>query len=267
MSTHRLVPILAALAVSAAVSAGCLAAAPVTMSWTVNGVERQGLVFAPSLAAAGVKVPLVFAFHGHGGNMHGAAMSMKIQTLWPEALVVYLQGLPTASKVDPHGNRPGWQHAVGEEGDRDLKLVDVALASLRAKYPVDDRRVYATGFSNGAFFNYLLWAARPSTFAAFAPCAGRIWPTLHLTDPKPVLVIAGQADPLVHLADVEATVATVRALDGATAAGAACGPGCMLYPSTKKAPVEVIVHPGGHVVPPWAPAKIVEFLKAQTPAP
>jgi polyhydroxybutyrate depolymerase len=262
MKTDRLFPVLTAFAVLAAWAAAPTVAAPLPMHWTVEGVERQALVFPPSPSAAGVRVPVVFAFHGHGGNMRGAAGSMRFQTLWPEALVIYMQGLPTPSKIDPQGTRPGWQHEIGEQGDRDLKFFDAVLASLRSRYPVDDHRIYATGFSNGAFFSYLLWASRGSTFAAFAPCAGLLWSTLHLAEPKPILQIAGKADPLVHLSDVEQTVATVRALDGAQGAGSACGPRCTLYPSTKNAPVELIVHPGGHVFPPWATKKIVQFLKA-----
>ena len=241
-------------------------AQPIPMKWTVEGVERRALVFAPS-AGAGAKAPVVFAFHGHGGNAQTASRAMGFQSLWPQALVVYMQGLPTPSKVDPLGKLPGWQHEVGERGDRDLKFFDAALATLKAKYPVDQRRIYATGFSNGAFFTYFLWATRGKTLAAFAPCAGLIWPTLHLTEPRPLLQIGGERDPLVLLADQMQTVETVRALDGATGAGQACGEGCTLYPSTKKAPVAVIVHPGGHVFPPWAAAKIVEFFKAHPLAP
>lgn len=63
------------------------------------------------------------------------------------------------------------------------------------------------------------------------------------------------------------TLATVRAVDGATAPGAPCGAGCTLYPSTRNAPVEAIFHPGGHVYPPWAPARIVEFFKAHALVP
>src|SRR5262249_8227617 len=81
------------------------------MSWTVDGVARRALVFAPTAptTAGGGKVPLVFAFHGHGGNMRGAARTMAFQEAWPEALVVYMQGLPTPSKIDPQGRLPGWQ--------------------------------------------------------------------------------------------------------------------------------------------------------------
>jgi PAS domain S-box-containing protein len=268
MNARRFVPTLTALALVTAGSAGAgPLRQPVPMHWTIDGVDREALVFAPLPLPAGVlgaKHPLVLAFHGHGGNMRGAALLMRLQNLWPEAIVVYPQGLPATSPVDPQGRRPGWQHEVGELGDRDLELVDAMLATLRRRYPVDDRRIYATGFSNGAAFSYLLWAARGKTFAAFAPVAGAIWPTLHLTLPRPDLAIGGESDPLVTLEMQKATLATVRALDGATAPGAPCGAGCTLYPSARNAPVEAIFHPGGHVYPLWVPARIVEFFKAHT---
>ncbi|HZF10474.1 MAG TPA: esterase [Thermoanaerobaculia bacterium] len=245
---------------------GSAVAQAAVMTWTVGGVERKALVFAPP-GHGGGKVPLVFAFHGHGGNMRGAARGMAFQKAWPGAIVVYMQGLPTPSKIDPQGRRPGWQHELGENGDRDLKFFDAVLATLRQKYPVDDRRIYATGFSNGAFFTYFLWAERGKTFAAFGPCAGLIWPTLQLTEPKPALHVGGQADPLVKFADQEKTIETVRQLDGATAAGTSCGTGCTLYPSPKDTPVETFIHPGGHVFPPAATDLIVKFFKEHSLAP
>jgi polyhydroxybutyrate depolymerase len=258
---YRIIRWIAALGVIAAVSTVSAIAQPIPMKWTVAGTERHALVFAPSASAAGEKVPVVFAFHGHGGNVQGTSRSMAFQDRWPQALVVYMQGLPTTSKRDPQGKSPGWQHEAGELGDRDLKFFDAVLATLKEKYPVDEHRIYATGFSNGAFFTYLLWATRGSTFAAFAPCAGLIWPTLHLSEPKPLLQIDGENDKLVHFADATKTVETVRALDGATGTGEPCGNGCTRYPSTKKTPVVFIKHPGGHVFPRWASERIVEFFK------
>jgi len=275
MNSKRLLPTLAVLMLAAAALGAQRAAAapsPTVMKWTIGGVERRGLVFAPAaLPRIGMgtiaKRPLVFAFHGHGGTARSASLSMRLQARWPEAIVVYLQGLPTVSPVDAQGKRPGWQRAMGENGDRDLKLVDAALSSLRSEYPVDDRRIYATGFSNGAFFTYLLWAARGSTFAAFAPCAGLLGADLHPAEPRPVLAIGGENDPLVTFDRWKGVLATVRALDGATAPGSPCGSGCTLYPSTRKAPVEAITHPGGHVYPPWASEKVVDFFKSHELAP
>src|SRR5882672_5291953 len=140
------------------------------VTWTVDGDKREALVFAPSTSRPG-KLPLIFSFHGHGDDMENFQY-VGLHQVWPDAIVVYFQGLPSRDGY------PGWQVERGEYNDRDLKLVDAALTSLRKKYDVDDDRIYATGFSNGAHFTYLLWAERPSVFAAYAPVAGRLRPSV-----------------------------------------------------------------------------------------
>src|SRR5947209_2089201 len=96
---------------------------PERMEWTVGGVAREGLVAAP-LKRTDSAPPLVFAFHGHGGSMATAARSFRLHEEWPEAVVVYLQGLPSPGKNDPEGKKAGWQKAAGELEDRDLKFFD-----------------------------------------------------------------------------------------------------------------------------------------------
>ena len=76
---------------------------PEKVEWKVEGAAREGLVCAPSKEGAGAP-PLVFGFHGHGGSMQNAARSFKLHELWPEAVVIYLQGLPTPGQLtDPEG--------------------------------------------------------------------------------------------------------------------------------------------------------------------
>src|SRR5205085_5890699 len=111
------------------------------MDWTIDGVKRQALVFAPKSGDSKERTPLVFAFHGHGGNMQGTSQLMHIQTLWPEAIVVYPQGLPTVSPHDPQGQLPGWQQEAGQNGDRDLKFFDAMVATMKQTYTVDDDRI------------------------------------------------------------------------------------------------------------------------------
>src|SRR4051812_36890562 len=43
------------------------------MKWTIDGVAREAIVVSPSKTDALGKVPVIFAFHGHGGNMKEAA--------------------------------------------------------------------------------------------------------------------------------------------------------------------------------------------------
>jgi polyhydroxybutyrate depolymerase len=232
------------------------------MKWTIDGTQREALVFSPSKNAGAVKEPVVFAFHWHGGTMQEAAEGMRFQNLWPEAIVVYMQGLRTRIYVDPLGLQPGWQQEPGQFGDRDLKFFDAVLATLRARFSVDDRRIYATGFSNGGIFTYLLWDARAKTFAAFASVAAQIFPGLRLTEPKPILHIAGEQDQVVPFKDQVRSIETARELNGGSEKGKSCGEDCTIYPSAKGAPVMTYIHGGGHLYPPGASEMIVKFFES-----
>jgi polyhydroxybutyrate depolymerase len=230
------------------------------LKFTIDGTERVALVFPPSTPGAG-KAPVVFAFHGHGGNAKEAA-GMGFQNAWPEAIVVYMQGLPgIPSELDPNGEQPGWQRAAGEAGNRDLKFFDAVLAELHKKYAVDDGRIYATGFSNGGFFDYLLWAERGRVFAAFAPCAAMIWPSIHLSGPHPILIIAGKSDDTVPFAKQQEAIDEVMRVDDCAKEGKEIGPGVTYYPSRYKTPVVTFIHPGAHVWPGSATKAIVKFFK------
>src|SRR5262245_26421439 len=110
---------------------------PTPASWDVDGVRREALIYAPAKKTEG-KVPLVFDFHGHGGTARHAARTHHFHETWPEAVVVYMQGLNTPGKLtDPEGKRTGWQHGPGDQQDRDLKFFDAVLASLKKDYAVD----------------------------------------------------------------------------------------------------------------------------------
>jgi polyhydroxybutyrate depolymerase len=237
------------------------AAEPVAMKWTIDGTEREALVYAPAKTSGARKAPLVFVFHWHGGSMQAAAAGMKFQTLWPEAIAVYMQGLPTKIYVDPMGVDPGWQQEPGQFGDRDLRFFDAVLASLHSTFPVDNHRIYATGFSNGGIFTYLLWGTRGKTFAAFAPVSGQKFSAVRLTEPRPVLHIAGQKDDVVPFREQVQSVLAAKATDGSAEAGTSCGQNCTTYRSTRNAPVNTYFHPAGHVYPPGASEMIVKFFK------
>ena len=230
--------------------------------WTVDGIAREALVYAPPAAKTDA-TPVVFAFHGHGGSMHNAARMFGIHTRWPEAIVVYPQGLNTPGRLtDPEGKKPGWQHAAGDQGDRDLKFFDTVLTSLRQDYKVDARRIYSTGHSNGGGFTYLLWAERGERFAAFAPSAAAAPRLLAQLKPKPVLHAAGEKDALVKFEWQQQTMDALRKMnqcgDGHPWEG---GEGCTIYRSRIGAPVVTFIHPGGHQYPANTPDLIVKFFK------
>jgi len=234
---------------------------PQKLEWTVDGVAREGLVCAPTKESPGGP-PLVFGFHGHGGSMQNAARSFGLQDLWPEAVVVYLQGLPTPGQLtDPDGKKAGWQKSPGDQGDRDLKLFDTVLGAMKEKYRVDAGRVYATVHSNGGGFTYLLWANRPDVFAAIAPSAAAGARPQKDTKPCPTLHLAGEKDPLVKFEVQMRAVNAIKAFNGCEEQGKDWDKGCTLYPSSKDAPVVTFIHPGTHQYPAEGPALIVKFFK------
>lgn len=239
---------------------------PVQRQWTIDGVVRQALVYIPERAKT-EPTPIVFAFHGHSGTMGSAARSFGYHKIWPEAIAVYMQGLNTPGRLtDPEGKKPGWQSRTGMLDDRDLKFFDAVLASLRQDYRVDDKRIYSTGHSNGGGFTYLLWSARGDCFAALAPSAAAA-PGMALAlgatkpAPKPLLIVAGEKDPLVKFAWQKEMIAALRKYNQ-------CDEGQpweklgTLYPSKVGAPLVTIIHPGTHTFLSSAPELIVKFFKS-----
>jgi polyhydroxybutyrate depolymerase len=230
------------------------------MSFTVDGVTRTALVYVPPVDKT-KPTPLVFAFHGHGGSANQAQRSFHIEREWPEAMVVYMQGLPTPGQLtDPQGNRAGWQAAVSDEGDRDLKFFDAVLARLKQNYNVDAKRIYCMGHSNGGGFTYLLWLARGNVFAAVAPSSAAAKYARQLP-PKPALILGGKTDPLVKFAWQERTMDAVREVNGCAKTGEPWDKQCTIYPSKSGTPLVTCIFPGGHQFNPAEPALIVKFFK------
>ncbi len=232
---------------------GACGASAEVMTWQVDGETREAIVYAPAASPRGAGVPLVLSFHGYGDNMQNFQQT-NVHAAWPEAIVVYFQGLETRRGL------PGWQVERGG-GDRDLKLVDVALASLRETYHVDDDRIYATGFSNGGMFAYLLWAERPGVFAAYAPVAARLRPSVRPEQPRPLFHVAGERDRVVRFSDQGAAMEIAIEVNGVGATTTRCGEGCTVYGPGTPAPVMTWIHAGAHVYPRGTAERIVSFFR------
>jgi polyhydroxybutyrate depolymerase len=244
-----------------------LQAEPDRREWTIEGTEREALIYRPAnqqpleRGSAAKLAPVVFGFHGHGGNARQAARSFRLHEEWPEAIVVYMQGIPTPGRLtDQEGTLNGWQHDPGDHDDRDLKFFDAVLATLKMDYQIDESRVYATGHSNGAAFTCVLWVARGDELAAIAPSGG-FSRSARSAKPKPVLHIAGEKDPLVRFAVQKIAMNAVRRINGCDGEAKEWAKNCLEYPSSQGTPFVAFIHPGDHQYPAEAPALIVKFFK------
>ncbi|QES89808.1 alpha/beta hydrolase family esterase [Rhizosphaericola mali] len=231
-------------------------------SWTVDGITRKALVYIPNLATT-QDAPIIFLFHGHGGNMETMLQTHDFRTLWPEAILVVPQGLNTpGGLVDRQGRFSGWQQNQGDMQDRDIHFFDQILDSLKSNFHVDTNRVFVTGHSNGGSFAYLLWAMRGNKIAAVASSAGLSFQIKIPLSPKPVMQIMGTKDPLVKPAWQKMEINLLKKLNSCSDNAEMLNKNVFLYPSKTNTPVEVYIHDKGHIYPQESLQSVVDFFKS-----
>jgi polyhydroxybutyrate depolymerase len=242
--------------------------------WNVDGIQRTGIVCTPEPNAHQPSAgwPVVFVFHGHGGNARQIRRQFQTDTFWPDAIVVYLQGLPTVGQLtDPQGVRAGWDSVDTTDKNKDLRFYDLVLKDLIAHQHIDTKHVFSTGHSNGGGFTFTLWAHRGDTLAAIAASSSSgtrsDWPLLK---PKPAMMSSGRNDPLVKFAWQSRMIEHLKSLNGVAANGKPWGRNGTWYASDTGTPVATIIYDGGHAPPMDLGQRVVEFFKTvsrSTPKP
>jgi polyhydroxybutyrate depolymerase len=165
----------------------------------VGQLERVYFLHVPPRASNGKPLPLVLMFHGGGGTPAWAERETAFSELADREgfLVAYPEGIGRSWN---DGRDSGLIPAQREHID-DLAFVEAMLDQIAQSHPVDPRRVFATGISNGGFFSEFLGAHLAQRIAAIAPVAGGIparWAgTFVPAAPVSVLVIQSTSDPLV----------------------------------------------------------------------
>jgi polyhydroxybutyrate depolymerase len=177
-----------------------------TLSLVVDGRERNYVVQVPAGYAPATPIPLVFFMHGGGGTARAAIW----ETGWAEKADAsgFAAVFPNALARDPTQrshlatNPQLWNDGSerfydGQSGVNDVRFIAALIDELSARLAIDKRRVYLSGFSNGASMSFLAGAKLSGRIAAIAPVAGACW-TEPATPEKPVsmLYITGDADPL-----------------------------------------------------------------------
>ncbi len=228
---------------------------PITKTFEVNGLSRKALIYVPKSNSQ--NSPIIFAFHGHGGSMRSAARSFGFHNVWPEAISVYMEGLPTKTPRDPEGTRNGWEMSGQASQNRDLKFFDVVLASVLKDHQGDPLRVFVTGHSNGGGFTYVLWAERFDVLAGAAPSASVGARNLSKIKPLPAFFIAGKNDEIVAYDRQVRSIEAVLKLNGVKEEFK----GESFHFKGGKADVGALIHGGNHQFPDQASKQIAEFFK------
>jgi polyhydroxybutyrate depolymerase len=235
-------------------SPGCAVTGSATgvqeLTITAASTDRQYVLSVPANYAPGTPLPLVFAWHGLGGDGPMARMYFRVeQAAGSAAIFVYPTGLPNED------DQTGWD--LAEDGI-DVALFDSLLEEVSAAYCVDLNRVYATGHSFGGMMTNALGCYRAGVLRGIAPVAGMppFWGGGSTCD-KPIAawIAHGENDGTVDFA--EGGVAT-RDLwlgtNGCAATSAAVEPSpCIAYDGcTDRHPVHWCVHQEDHNWPAFA---------------
>ena len=177
----------------------------------VDGLERDTLVYVPEKAQGNTPAPVVFMFHGTSGDgekffdisrWREKADAEGLIAVFPSALTYCLKEdengdgdwndagetkvttkwaggelgdpvkMPLCSSAEVAQLTPERRTLVSHPLADDLKFVDAMLELLSTGYTVDVKRIYASGFSNGAQFAGRLAVERSDRFAAIAMASG-----------------------------------------------------------------------------------------------
>ncbi|MCQ2532525.1 MAG: DUF6273 domain-containing protein [Saccharofermentans sp.] len=133
-----------------------------------DGVKHEYLLELPEEYEG---APLIVMLPGYGDS----AEKMKAQTALDEDAcvlgyaVVYVNGAPNPNDST---SSMGWNSGVGESGNKDVEFLCALVNDLCITYSFDPNRVYAVGFSNGAFMTHRLALEANDIFSAVVSVSG-----------------------------------------------------------------------------------------------
>ena len=168
---------------------------------TSNGKTRAYYLYVPSTLKPGTQAPLIVMLHGSGRT--GTSLVEK----WKD--YAKKEGIIIAGPDST--NTRGWASPIdGPDYLRDL------VEELKAKYPINPRRVYLFGHSAGACFALHMSLMESQYFAATAIHAGALTDDeLQMTDLAkrkiPISIQVGDSDQFFPLKPVRATRDALKA--------------------------------------------------------
>jgi polyhydroxybutyrate depolymerase len=184
--------------VSATVSQGIASSdVPLVLAASIppqENVVRTYHLHIPPTYSPETPTPIIFAFHALGDSFFMEDYSsLDVVADLAGMIVVY-----------PDAINGVWKDGRGVCSDMpdDVLFVEMLLTQLENHFNIDQRRIFATGFSNGGIFVHFLAQQLSSRFAAIASIGGEMSEPAFAnfereTDPISVLMIHGVQDPLV----------------------------------------------------------------------
>ncbi len=180
-----------------------------TRTITIDGQRREYILHVPRSYTGQNEVPLLLDFHAlSSGADYQSRNSGTADVANNEGFIVaYPQGIDNAWNIGPCCTESRRVDDIGFA----RQLVD----TISAQACIDEKRVYATGYSNGGGMSYKLACDAADKFAAVAPAAFDMIEELDCRPERPVSVFAsrGQRDFIVPFEGGRSTPPTRYRLD------------------------------------------------------
>ena len=176
----------------------------------VGGLKRTYILHVPTGYKGDKPIPLILDFHP---MIFGTAASERMSSGYAELgdkegfAVAYADGIDNAWNMGPCCTM-----------SRDVDDFGLALAMVdkfKTEGCVDEKRVYAVGYSNGGGLSHYLACKHAEVFAAAAPAAFDLIEEVKCEPSRPIamIVFRGTADPIVPYAGGASTPPTSYPLD------------------------------------------------------
>ncbi len=140
---------------------------------------------------------IVFA-HGYRGSAAQVMANAGLAQVAAELGVALI----AAKSAGDDWSLPGAPWSVNKPKFDELAYFDRLVADVARRFPIDEKRLMASGFSAGGMMVWTLACHRSTQFAAFAPIAGTFWqpePKTCTTPPASLIHIHGDQDRIVPL--------------------------------------------------------------------
>ena len=160
-------------------------------SFVHGGITREYLVHVPK-SYRGAPTPMLIALHGGGGNADFQANDSKYKLIGKSEQAGFIAVFPNGYSRFPSGILATWNAGTccgkAQEGKiDDVGFIRATIARIEGQANIDQRRIFATGMSNGAMMSWRL-ACEALEIRAIAPVAGTD-NTPACKPPRPVPVI------------------------------------------------------------------------------
>jgi len=164
----------------------------------VDGLKRTYLLHIPPALDYSRKSPLVLVLHGAIQSPSAVERMSGMSTLADQEkfLVAYPSGTGRVSNVPTWNAGKCCGYALAHKVD-DVAFIRALIDKLESDYPVDPKRVFVTGISNGGMMSYRLACELSDRIAAIAPVEGALNVDCRPAHPVSVIVFHGTADRLV----------------------------------------------------------------------